>query len=141
MPNKKSKRAVLITRVAFSAVFLINMQCALQFIMAPGVYAPAYELDGIPGNAAIQGIGVAFLMWNATYPFFIARPMKYRILGIIILIQQIIGLLGESAILILLPPGYEILSASITRFIVFDLAGALIMLVSFAYLSVKTKKR
>lgn len=130
----------MITRITFIAVFLINIQCALQFIVMPGIYAPAYELDGIPGNAAIQGIGVAFLMWNATYPLFIARPRKYMIVGVIILVQQFIGLAGESAILFLLPSGYEMLSASISRFIIFDLAGALIMLMSFAYLAVNTKK-
>lgn len=37
--------------------------------------------------------------------------------------MQLIGVIGEGAILLLLPAGYATLSASILRFIAFDAAG------------------
>lgn len=78
-------------------------------------------------------------MWNATYPFFIYKPEKYRIIGIVILMQQAIGLVGETAILLGLQSGHEMLYASILRFIVFDGIGLLLMSISFVILLVSPK--
>ncbi|MGL5173373.1 MAG: hypothetical protein ACRC75_05920, partial [Olsenella sp.] len=52
-----------IARIAVGAVFVMNVWCALDFVIDPGAYAPAYELSGVAGQAAVQGLGVAFLMW------------------------------------------------------------------------------
>ena len=71
-----NKRAIWIARFIFSAVFLLNIHCAIQFIVTPDLYLTAYELHGQAGKVALQGLGVAFLMWNATYPFFIYKPEK-----------------------------------------------------------------
>lgn len=134
-----NKRAIWIARFIFSAVFLLNIQCAIQFIVTPDLYLTAYELHGQAGKVALQGLGVAFLMWNATYPFFIYKPEKYRIIGIVILMQQAIGLVGETAILLGLQSGHEMLYASILRFIVFDGIGLLLMSISFVILLVSPK--
>ena len=127
----KCKWALWCTRVVFGLVFIINVQCALQFVFTPDVYVGAYELEGIAGTIALQGIGIAFLMWNVTYPFFIAHPIKWCIVGIIILFQQAIGLIGESLLLACLPSGHEILASSIQRFIFFDGMGLLVMAAAY----------
>ena len=75
-------------RGAFALVFAVNVQCALAFVAQPAAYAPAYELSGAAGTAAVQGIGVAFLMWNATYPAVIAQPRRFRSLAVVVLVQR-----------------------------------------------------
>lgn len=125
--SKSSQQALWCARIVFGLVFIINVQCALQFVFIPNAYVGAYELEGISGIIALQGMGIAFLMWNATYPFFIAHPIKWRIVGVIILFQQAIGLIGESLLLAYLPSGHDILASSIQRFIFFDGIGLLVM--------------
>lgn len=125
-------------RIAFALVFAVNVQCALSFIVWPEAYLSAYELQGVSGVVAVQGIGVAFLMWNVTYPFVIIDPRKYWIVARIVLVQQVVGLIGESYILWTLPAGHEVLGASIERFIAFDAAGFVLMALAMAL--VKAKK-
>ena len=136
-PSAKINRTQWIVRVVFAMVFLLNLQCALQFIIVPQDFIAAYELDGPSGKIALQGLGIAFLMWNATYPFYLANPAKFSVVGIIILVQQTIGLIGESALLVMLPADHALLSASILRFICFDGIGLIAMGVAFAYLTRK----
>ena len=131
---KNKRLCINVTRVCFSAVFVMNIICAFQFILFPDSFAPSYELAGRSGQAAIQGIGVAFLMWNTTYPAFIFNPSKYSILGIVILIQQIIGLLGESLIASTLSSDHFMLIESITRFIIFDGVGLIVMMLGYLIL-------
>ena len=128
------KQALLCARIVFGLIFVINVQCALQFVFMPNAYVGAYELEGISGIIALQGMGIAFLMWNVTYPFFIAHPIKWRLVGIIILIQQAIGLIGESLLLAWLPSGHDILATSIQRFIFFDGIGLLAMAIAYLVL-------
>ena len=114
---------------------IVNIQCALSYVFMPESFTGRFQLSGVPGVVAVQGIGVAFLMWNATYPAFIVSPLRFKTLGIVVVIQQIIGLVGESAILMNLPSvGYTLLSESISRFILFDACGFIIMAVSLAFL-------
>ena len=88
-------------------------------------------------SALAARIVVAFLMWNATYPVVIANPRRYRAVFLIVLAQQAIGLVGETAILLGLPAGHEVLAASILRFIAFDAAGFIAMLAAFAALQLR----
>ena len=120
-------------RIVFAAVFILNVQCAVQFVFSPANFAGAYELSGVAGRAAVQGLGVAFLMWNVTYPAVIAAPIKFRALGVVVLLQQAVGLVGEAYILVLLPAGHEVLAASIQRFIGFDAVGLVCMAVAFGW--------
>lgn len=129
--SKKARGITWVVRLAFLLVFVINVQCALQFILWPESFLGAYQLEGASGIAAMQGMGVTFLMWNATYPLYLVNPNRYRALGIIILAQQAIGLVGESFILFGLPETAHILQASITRFIAFDGAGLVIMAAAY----------
>ena len=121
------RAAAWAVRLAFAFVFAANVQCALSFVLQPAAFAPAYELSGVAGSVAVQGLGVAFLMWNATYPAVIASPHRFRPLSIVVLVQQAIGLVGESWIRLSLPDGHTVLAANIERFIAFDAFGLVLM--------------
>ena len=45
-------------------VFIINIQAGIDFFINPDHFLAAYQIDGVPGKAAISGIGLLFLMWN-----------------------------------------------------------------------------
>jgi hypothetical protein len=121
-------------RMAVAAVFLINVHCAVSFVLFPEQFTAAYELSGLAGRVAVQGLGVAFLMWNATYPAVIVHPWRFRTLFVVVLVQQTIGLVGESLILASIPAGHNVLSSSILRFIAFDAAGLIVMASAFVVL-------
>lgn len=137
---RPSRAAGAVARIAFALVFVVNVQCAVSFVLFPSGYAPQFELDGVSGAVAVQGLGVAFLMWNATYPAVIANPRRFRALGAVVLAQQAIGLAGESWIRAALPAGHELLSASIERFIAFDAFGLLVMTAAFAWLALTDRR-
>lgn len=128
---KRPRRAVVIAtwavRVCFAFVFAVNVQCALAFALTPEAYMGAYELTGVPGRVAAQGIGIAFLMWNCTYPLVIWQPRRHRVLAGVVLAQQAVGLVGESCIRATLPAGHELLASSIDLFITFDAVGLVLM--------------
>ncbi len=139
MVSSASRAAVWFARMAVLLVFAVNLSCIISFLFFPERYIGAYELDGVPGTVALQGLAIAFLMWNATYPLVIINPVKYRAVFAIVLVQQLIGLLGESALLFGLGGGHQQLAGSIQRFIVFDGAGLVLMAASFAVLLVSAK--
>ena len=134
------RTATWFARVAFAAVFVVNVQCALSFALAPADFTAAYELEGVAGEAAVRGIGIAFIMWNATYPAFIAAPQRFGVLGWVILAQQAIGLIGESLLLASLPAGHDVLAASVMRFIAFDGIGLVVMAAAFACLLIAQRR-
>lgn len=123
-----------LARLAVAAVFAINVECALSFIVQPDRYAGGFELTGTPGAAAVRGLGIAFLMWNATYPLVIVRPRRSLVLFGVVLVQQAIGLAGETWLLTTLPTGHDTLASSVMRFIVFDGVGLVLMAAAFAAL-------
>ncbi len=136
------RAATWAVRLAYGAVFVLNVTCALQFVAAPESFAGAYQLSGAAGEAAVRGIGVAFLMWNATYPLFVARPCRHMALGAIVLVQQAIGCAGETSILLTLPSaGFDVLASSIARFIAFDVAGLVVMGATYAWLVIDGRSR
>lgn len=138
MGNRRMTRgqraAGIAARVAVALVFAVNVQCAASFVLWPEAFAGGFELAGVPGAAAVRGLGVAFLMWNATYPPVIANPRRFRALFAVVLVQQAVGLAGESWILLSLPVGHAALAASIIRFIAFDAAGLVLMAAALAWL-------
>ena len=140
--SQRERIAAWAVRIAFAAVFAMNVACALQFVVAPEAYEAAYGLSGPEGAVAVRGMGVAFLMWNATYPPLIASPQRFEAFGWVILAQQAIGLAGEGAILATLGPGMGVLAASIGRFAAFDAVGLVAMAVAFgAFLAVRRRAR
>lgn len=136
-PQKVPRRvtaATWVVRLCFAFVFVANVQCALGFALAPEAYMGAYELGGVPGRVATQDIGIAFLMWNCTYPLVIWRPERHRALASVVLAQQVVGLVGESLIRATLPFGHDLLASSIDLFITFDALGLLLMGISWTAL-------
>jgi hypothetical protein len=113
-------------------VFVVNVTCAIQFVVWPERYTASFELTGDAGRAIVRGIGVLFLMWNATYPLVILNPYRRRALYLVVLVQQATGLAGESWILASLPEGHAALRSTARRFIVFDGAGLVAMLIAYA---------
>jgi hypothetical protein len=75
-------------------------------------------------------MGILFLMWNVPYALAAWHPRRHRTSLLEALIMQAIGLLGETALLLLLPPGHEPLRATAMRFIFFDGFGLLLLLVA-----------
>ena len=139
-PAAPSRAAVWAVRIAYAAVFVLNVTCALQFIFLTPSFAAAYELSGVPGHTAMRGLGIAFLMWNCTYPAVIASPRRFRQLGAVVLVQQLVGLVGETALLLALPAGHDLLASSILRFIAFDGGGLVVMAAAFAWLLVSARR-
>lgn len=132
--DTRATAAAWLARVAVAVVFAVNVQCAAGFIADPGSFAGAYELSGDVGNAALQGLGVAFLMWNVTYPLVIINPRKHMTLFGVVLAQQVVGLAGEQYVLGQLSGGHAVLADAIGRFISFDAFGLAIMGATFALL-------
>jgi hypothetical protein len=136
-PKKRMspRKAAWLARIAVFVVFALNVMCAIQFIAEPLRYAAAYGLPTTAESGAmVAGLGVAFLMWNATYPAVIFSPRRFRALYVVVLIQQAIGLVGESCIwanLIGQGLGNGLMAAGIMRFVIFDAAGLVIMLAAF----------
>jgi hypothetical protein len=125
------RAATWVVRIIIASVFLLNVQCALVFIIDPGSYAPGFELSGEVGLVMVRALGIAFLMWNVTYPPVIFSPMRHRTLFGVVVAQQLIGLLGESWLATTIQAtGHATLQASIGRFILFDGAGLMLMLIA-----------
>lgn len=120
-----------LARFVVGAVFVINVSCALAFLLRPDRYAPGFELTGVQGRIMVQAMGILFLIWNATYPLVVINPHRYRTLFAVVLAQQTIGVLGETWLLASLPVGHPSLWATGVRFIVFDGVGLLGMGILF----------
>lgn len=130
-------RTAWFARLVVGAVFAVNVWCALVFILQPEQFVAGFELQGVAGLVLVQGMGILFLMWNATYPPVLYDPRKYITLFAVLLVQQLIGVVGETWLWLSLPPGHANLSASGARFIAFDAAGLAAMSIAFALLVVR----
>ena len=125
-------RRLWLARLLIAAVFFINVEVGLEFIIRPQIFAPGFEVSGVVGAVIVRAIGLLFLMWNVPYAFAAYHPMKQRISLYEALIMQTIGLVGESYILWNLPVGHPAATATITRFIAFDGGGLVALLIAFA---------
>lgn len=126
------------SRLAVSTVFILNLTCALDFLIRPGMYTTGFEVSGEVGRVIVQSIGILFLMWNATYPPVIFQPHKQLTLFAVILVQQLIGVVGESWLYFSLPEIHQALRDTGFRFIIFDGSGLVLMLVAFVLLHKKS---
>ena len=124
----KKDQKIWTARFIIGIVTFLNLECAISFLIKPGMYAPAYELSGMVGNAMIQAMGLLFVMWNVPYVVALIHPLKYRLSFIEAVIMQGIGALGETILLLTLPGDHPILTSSITRFIFFDGGGFILLL-------------
>jgi hypothetical protein len=124
-PTTIHKQSLVFSRFLIGAVLLVNLQCALAFLIWPGRYTSAFELAGAPGEAMLRGVGVLFVMWNVPYAVAFWNPGRHRLALYEALAMQAIGLLGETAIYAGLPAVHVVARASIARFIAFDTFGLL----------------
>lgn len=122
------KSRLWLARLLIAIVTGWNLQAALIFILWPERFMGVFELTGVPGAAAVRGTGILFVMWNVPYLVALWHPFKYRLLVGITAMMQLVGLVGESLILFTLPDGHALLSTSITRFIIFDGSGLILLL-------------
>jgi len=116
---------VWLARFLIVLVIAWNLQAALAFLFSPETFAPGFELSGIPGQAAMRGIAVLFIMWNVPYVLAAWHPRRHFLSLKEALVMQALGLAGETGILLTIPQEYGILQGSILRFISFDAAGLL----------------
>jgi hypothetical protein len=117
-------------RLLIATVLAWNVQAALALLLAPALYAASFELSGVPGQAAVRGIAVLFVMWNIPYLLAAWQPGRHLLSLKEAVLMQAAGLLGETGILLSLEAGHPLLSAAILRFIAFDAAGLVLLLVA-----------
>jgi hypothetical protein len=129
--SKHRTTSLWLARGLIALVTAWNLQAALVFILWPERFAPGFELTGVPGAAAVRGTGILFLMWNVPYLVALWHPRKHRLALGMALAMQLIGLVGESWMLVTLPAGHSLLHNSITRFIAFDGSGLLLLVIAF----------
>ena len=123
-----SARARLwLARLLILAVTAWNLQAALVFMLWPQVFTPGFMLSGVPGETAVRGVGVLFVMWNIPYLVAIWQPARYRLVLQLALAMQVTGVLGEVLIFLGVPVEYAMLRSSLSRFIAFDAAGILLL--------------
>jgi hypothetical protein len=125
---KKGTFRIWAARLLIAVVVTWNLECALVFWFNPGIFAPGFELAGIPGAAAVRGFAVLFVMWNIPYLVAFWHPQRHRLSLWEALAMQAVGVIGESFILFSLPAGQAILHASLLRFITFDASGVVALL-------------
>jgi hypothetical protein len=75
-------------------------------------------------------MGILFLMWNVPYAFALWHPLRFRVSLLSAVIMQAIGAAGETVLLLTFPPGYALLKSSVLRFIIFDTAGLVMLIIA-----------
>jgi len=125
-------KVVWLVRLALALVLAWNLQAALAFILAPQAHAPGFELDGVPGQVMVRGLGILFLMWNVPYAAALVHPVRLRTAFTCAVLAQSIGLAGETWLLLTLPAGHAALRATGWRFVAFDGAGLLLLTAAWA---------
>lgn len=124
---EKGHRTIWVARVLIAIVLTWNLEAAISFLVSPAPYLAAFELQGLPGEIAVAGTGLLFLMWQVPYVFAMVNPMKFKVSLIEALVMQSIGLVGESLLLTRITSEHAMLSSSITRFILFDGIGVVLL--------------
>jgi len=65
-----------IARFLIAAVIGWNLQVAYVFLLFPERFLSGFELSGLPGEAAMRGMAVLFMMWNVPYLVAFWNPRK-----------------------------------------------------------------
>ena len=128
---------LLAARILIALVLGWNLQCAAVFIISPQAYMGGFGLEGAAGAQMVRAMGLLFVMWNVPYAFALADPLRNRVSLIEALLMQAIGLAGETLILLLGGPYPALIQATITRFMLFDGVGLVLLAVAFLLLQIK----
>jgi hypothetical protein len=126
--NKKTELHIWVARLLIALVVAWNLECALVFLLNPGLFAPGFELTGIPGEVAVRGFGILFVMWNIPYLLALWNPHHHRLSLWEALAMQIVGVLGEVLIFLSIPAAHTVLRSSLMRFTIFDAAGVIALI-------------
>jgi hypothetical protein len=119
-----------IGRLLIGWVLLINIQCAILFILFPGRFVQGFELTGVEGDAVVRGFGILFLMWNVPYGVALIQPRKFRPSLLEAVGMQAIGFVSETTLLLFFPQGHPYIRETVSRFIIFDGSGLILLLLS-----------
>jgi hypothetical protein len=121
---------IWLARALIGFVFFFNVECAIAFLAAPQLYVPAFELSGAAGEGMLRGMGILFLMWNIPYAVALWNPVAQRRSLIEAAVMQAIGVVGETLLLLTFPAGHAVIHDSVTRFILFDGSGLVLLLIA-----------
>lgn len=120
-----------VPRLLIGLVLISNVEAGIEFFFSPARFAGSFEVPAFPGEIAVAGTGLLFLMWNVPYFFATVNPFKFKISLYEAVIMQSLGLLGETVLLLRISPvTHLLLRTSITRFIVFDGVGLVFLLIA-----------
>lgn len=122
---------IQLSRAAIGIVLFLNLQCAILFLVSPSDYTAGFELTGLPGEVFLRGMAILFLMWNVPYIFALIQPQKFRASYIQAILMQSIGLVGEILLRNSIPVEHSAIDASLSRFLLFDGAGLVLLLIGF----------
>ncbi len=144
MPNDHPRQKQVnfwLIRLLVITVLAWNLEAAITFMLQPRSYLAGFDLQGIPGQVAVAGTGLLFLMWQVPYVFAVVNPMRFRVSLIEALIMQGIGLLGETIILLRMPAIPADVQNSIFRFIIFDGIGLILLALALILVGRITRTR
>ena len=119
-----------IAQVLIAIVVFFNLDAAFSFMFQPDLYAPGFEISGIPGRAVTQGMGLLFLMWNVPYLFALVKPVRNFTSLIEAVLMQAIGVIGETILLLNLPGSHPLITTTTERFIIFDGGGLVLLIIA-----------
>ena len=128
--KRRSDWRIWAARGLIFAVSAWNLQVAYVFFRAPQHFVAGFELSGVAGEAAVRGMGILFAMWNVPYLVALWNPRRHRLSLYEAMTMQFIGLAGETYLLAQLGTGHALLRTSVLRFIAFDGAGLVFLLVA-----------
>ena len=131
----------MIAQILIGIVFVINIQCALAFMVNPAKYMYGFGLEGGTGEQTVRAFGLLFVMWNVPYAFALFNPVAYRVSLIEANIMQAIGFIGESCILWIGGPYSAPINQTIKRFIAFDGIGLIFLLAALRLVNIKMRSR
>jgi hypothetical protein len=126
----KPLKILMFSRLLIGLVILINLQCAVLFLVSPHNYMHGFGLNGIPGITITRGMGILFIMWNIPYIVAFLHPVKFIISLYESIVMQMIGVAGETVLYLSLPPGFQLIKTTAYRFIIFDSLGLLALLLA-----------
>lgn len=130
-PESASRTRNWIARALIAVVLALNLQAAISYLIDPQAFRASFELSGVPGTAAVAGVGILYLMWQVPYIFALANPLRYKNSLIEAILMQSIGLAGESWLLSTLDSSHAVLRSSIGRYIIFDAGGLMLLTCAF----------
>ena len=127
---KRQNQQMWLGRACIGLVLFFNVQCALAFLIQPEAFAPGFELSGAVGAGMVRGLGILFLMWNVPYTVALAGPLRWRVSLYEAAAMQAIGFAGETLLLATFPPGHAAIHETVSRFILFDGSGLVLLLLA-----------